>query len=157
MNPIHCTPEACVPNCQLFLKNRLQTPVALLIFNRPETTARVLAEIRNARPAKLLIIGDGPRPGEPADAERCLAARAAAANIDWGCEVLKNYSDVNLGCGQRPASGLDWVFQNVDRAIIMEDDCLPHPTFFRFCDELLEHYRDDERVMTVSGNNFQYG
>lgn len=116
-----------------------------------------MAEIRNARPAKLLIIADGPRAGEPADHEKCLAARAAAESVDWECEVLKNYSDGNLGCGRRPASGLDWAFENVDRAIILEDDCLPHPTFFHFCDELLERYRDDERVMTVSGNNFQYG
>jgi hypothetical protein len=68
-----------------------------------------------------------------------------------------NYSEVNLGCGLRPASGIDWVFQNVEEAIILEDDCLPHPTFFQFCDELIDRYREDERVMMISGNNFQEG
>lgn len=135
----------------------MKTPVALLIFNRLETTARVFAEIRKARPPQLLIIADGPRAGHPGDEEKCRATRAIVEHPDWDCEVLKNYSDVNLGTGQRPASGISWIFENVEEAIILEDDCLPHPTFFRFCDELLEYYRDDKRVMTISGNNFQYG
>jgi hypothetical protein len=135
----------------------LRTPVALLIFNRPELTARMMAAIGEARPAKLLVIADGPRAGQAGEEEKCLATRAIAENPDWDCEVLKNYSDVNLGTGRRPASGIDWVFQNVEEAIILEDDCLPHPTFFRFCEELLGYYRDDKRVMTISGDNFQYG
>ncbi len=135
----------------------MNTPVALLIFNRPELTARIFAEIGKARPAKLLVIADGPRADQPGEEERCLAARAIVENPNWDCEVLKNYSDVNLGCGRRPASGINWVFQNVEEAIILEDDCLPHPTFFRFCEELLEYYRNDKRVMTISGNNFQHG
>lgn len=135
----------------------MKTPIALIIFNRPENTARVLETIADARPEKLLIIADGPRPVEPGESEKCLAARAVVENVNWDCEVLRNYSDINLGCGRRPATGIDWVFENVERAIILEDDCLPHPTFFPFCEELLERYRDDERVMTISGNNFQYG
>lgn len=134
----------------------MNTPVALLIFNRPELTARIFAEIGKARPPKLLVIADGPRADQPGEAEKCLAARAVVENPDWDCELLKNYSEVNLGCGRRPASGISWVFQNVEEAIILEDDCLPDSSFFRFCDELLEHYRDDKRVMTISGNNFQY-
>jgi hypothetical protein len=74
--------------------------------------------------------------------------------VDWDCEVVKSYSDVNLGCGRRPATGLSWIFDQVEEAIILEDDCLPHPTFFRFCEELLEKYRDDERVMHISGDNY---
>jgi hypothetical protein len=135
----------------------LKTPVALIIFNRPDTTTRVFAEIAKAQPETLLIIADGPRPDRPGEAEKCAAARAAVENIDWDCEVLQNYSEVNLGCGRRPASGIDWVFQHVETAIILEDDCLPHPTFFRFCDELLQRYRDNEVVMMISGNNFQGG
>ena len=104
-----------------------------------------------------MVIADGPRADHPGEAEKCLATRAIVENPEWDCELLKNYSDVNLGCGRRPASGISWVFQNVEEAVILEDDCLPHPTFFRFCDELLEHYRDDKRVMTISGNNFQFG
>jgi hypothetical protein len=135
----------------------MNVPVALIIFNRADTTARVLAEIAKARPAKLLVVADGPRADHPTDAEKCLAARATIDRVDWDCEVLTNYSEVNLGCGARPSSGLNWVFENVAEAIILEDDCLPHPTFFPFCAELLERYRDDERVMMVSGDNFQFG
>jgi hypothetical protein len=135
----------------------LKTPVALIFFNRPQTTARVFAEVARAKPDKLLLIADGPRAGHPSDEENCAATRAIAERVDWDCEVLRNYSDVNLGCKMRPVTGLDWVFDKVEDAIILEDDCLAHPTFFRFCDELLEKYRDDERVMMISGNDFQHG
>jgi len=133
----------------------ITTPVALLIFNRPDTTARVFGAIRNARPPILLVVADGPRAGNPDDARMCAAARALIENIDWPCRVLKNFSDVNLGCRQRVSSGLDWVFSMVEEAIILEDDCLPHPTFFHYCDELLARYRDDTRIMHISGNNFR--
>jgi hypothetical protein len=135
----------------------MKTPVVLIIYKRPETTARVLAEIAKAKPVKLMVIADGPRSGIPGEEEKIAAARAVIDLVDWRCEVVKNYADVNLGCGIRPASGLSWVFDNVDEAIILEDDCLPHPTFFRYCEELLEKYRHDTRVMTISGNNFLFG
>ena len=131
----------------------LNTPVAFIIFNRPDTTQRVFAEIARARPRKLLVIADGPR--TPEEAGRCQQAREIIQQVDWECEVLTNFSDVNMGCKRRVSSGLDWVFEQCEEAIILEDDCLPHPTFFRFCEELLAKYRDDERVMVVSGNNFQ--
>lgn len=135
----------------------MKTPVALIIFNRPDTTERVFAGIAQARPPKLLVVADGPRADHPGEDERCAAARAIVERVDWDCEVLTSYSDVNLGCRRRVSSGLNWVFSLVDEAIILEDDCLPHPTFFRFCEELLERYRDDERIMHISGNNFQLG
>ncbi len=136
---------------------QLTTPVAFIIFNRPDTTARVFEAIRQAKPPKLLVIADGAREDKPGEAEKCTAARAIINQVDWECEVLTNYSDVNLGCRQRVSSGLDWVFEQVEEAIILEDDCLPHPTFFRYCQELLEKYRDDERIMMISGDNFQFG
>jgi hypothetical protein len=135
----------------------MQTPVALIIFNRPHTTERVFAEIAKAKPPKLFVIADGPRSDWPGEAEKCVATRAIIERVDWECEVFKNYSDVNLGCGRRPATGISWVFEQVEEAIILEDDCVPHPTFFRFCEELLERYRDDKRMMHISGNNFQFG
>ncbi len=136
---------------------QLNTPVAFLIFNRPDTTARVFETIRAAQPPKLLVVADGPRLNTPGDADKCKAVRAIIENIDWPCTVLTNYSDVNLGCKRRVSSGLDWVFDTVEEAIILEDDCLPDPTFFRFCQELLDKYRDDERIMMISGDNFQFG
>lgn len=133
---------------------QLRTPVAFLIFNRPETTRRVFEAIRYARPPRLLVVADGPRPNVPGDAERCSAARAVIDSVDWECQVVTNYAEANMGCKRRVSSGLTWVFDTVEEAIILEDDCLPHPTFFRFCEELLERYRSDERVMAISGDNF---
>jgi len=135
----------------------MNTPVALIIFKRPDTTARVFAEIARAKPPKLFLIADGPRPDRPGEAEKCAAVRAIVERVDWKCEVFRNYSDVNLGCGRRPATGIGWALEDVDEAIILEDDCVPHPTFFRFCEELLEMYRNDERVMHIGGADFQFG
>lgn len=136
---------------------KLNTPVVFIIFNRTDTTERVFAEIARAKPSMLLVVADGPRKDVLGEAEKCAAARAVIERVDWDCEVLTNYSDVNLGCKIRVSSGLDWVFEKVEEAIILEDDCLPHPTFFRFCQELLERYRDDERIMKIAGSNFQFG
>ncbi len=133
----------------------LSTPVAFLIFNRPDLTEIVFQAIRQAKPKKLLVVADGPRFSE--EVEKCEKARAFIEKIDWDCEVLTNFSEKNLGCKRRVSSGLNWVFSEVEEAIILEDDCLPIPSFFYFCQTLLEHYREDERVMHISGDNFQSG
>jgi hypothetical protein len=132
----------------------MQTPVAFIIFNRPAETARVFAAIRAARPRRLLVVADGPRQSRAGEAELCAAARAVIDGVDWPCDVQANFADTNLGCKNRVSSGLDWVFGECEEAVIIEDDCLPHPTFFRFCEELLAHYRDDNRVAMISGSNF---
>ena len=120
----------------------------------PGAHASCVEAIRRARPPKLFLIADGARPDRPDEAGKCKAARDVVDKIDWPCETFRNYSDVNLGCGKRPASGISWVFEHVDRAIILEDDCLPEPSFFRYCDELLERHVDDRRVMQISGHNW---
>ncbi len=131
------------------------TPVVFLIFRRPDLTAQVFEAIRHAQPTKLLVVADGPRSEK--ETVLCQQARAITENIDWNCEVLRNYSDVNLGCRNRVSSGLTWAFDQVEEAIILEDDCLPHPSFFRYCETLLKYYHHDKRVMAISGNNFQAG
>ena len=103
------------------------------------------------------MIADGPRRDHPDDADKCAASRAVIERVDWECNVFKDYSDVNLGCGRRPATGISWVFEHVEEAIILEDDCVPDPSFFRFCEGLLARYRRDERVMMISGDNFLPG
>lgn len=133
------------------------TPIAYIIFNRPHHTRETFAAIRAQHPARLFIIADGPRPGHPTDGERCQETREIVEDIDWPCEVQRNYSEKNLGCKQRVISGLDWVFSQVECAIILEDDCLPHSDFFGFCQEMLEHYTDDNHVMVVTGNNHMGG
>jgi hypothetical protein len=135
----------------------LSTPVAFLIFNRPDTTARVFEAIRQAKPEKLLVVADGARIDRIGEAEKCAATRAIIDRVDWDCEVLKNYSDINLGCKRRVSSGIDWVFSQVEEAIILEDDCLPAPSFFQFCQTLLEYYRYDNRVVHIGGANLQFG
>lgn len=138
--------------------DRLTTkPVAFIIFNRPETTALVFQEIRRVRPPLLLIVADGPRRNVAGELERCREARAIAENVDWQCDVRKNYSETNLGCRKRVSSGVDWIFREVDEAIILEDDCLPDPSFFPFCEELLDKYRQDDRIGHINGTNFQFG
>lgn len=131
------------------------TPVALIIFRRAAMTERALRAIARVRPRRLFVIADGPRPNRPDDIAECSAARSMVDAIDWNCEVIKNYAPVNLGCGQRPATGITWLFEQVEHAIILEDDCLPDPSFFHFCAEMLIRYRDDERVMSVGGSNYQ--
>jgi len=131
----------------------LNTPVVFCIFRRPETTRQVFERIAQAQPRQLFVIADGPR--NPEEALLCEQTRAII-QVDWPCEVRYNYAEQNMGLKARISSGLDWVFEQVEQAIILEDDCLPHATFFRFCEELLEHYKDDERVMHIGGNNFGY-
>ena len=132
----------------------METPVAIIIFNRPEITARLLDALAAVRPSSLYVIADGPRPDCHEDIERCQAARALIKSIDWHCRIETCFSDINLGCKYRPETGINWLFTRVEEAIILEDDCLPHPSFFPYCQELLERYRHDSRVMAISGYNF---
>lgn len=128
--------------------------VALIIFNRPKLTARVLRQIAQAKPENLFVIADGPRVDRVGEADLVRETRAVIETVDWPCKVIKNYSDINLGCGVRPSSGISWVFEQVDSCIIVEDDCLPDPTFFSYCDELLKYYADDHEILMISGDNF---
>ena len=130
----------------------MRTPVALLLFRRPETTAKVFQAIREARPPKLFLIADGPRPGNEEDARGCEQARSVVERVDWECEVVRDFADENLGLKRRIPSGIDRVFREVPEAIILEDDCLPHPSFFAYCEELLERYRDNERIVHIAGS-----
>jgi hypothetical protein len=133
----------------------LRTPVAFFIFNRPDTTATVFAAIAKARPSTLLVVADGPRAFRRGEEQLCEAARAIIDRVDWPCRVLTNFSNHNLGCRRRISGGIDWVFSQVEEAIFLEDDCLPDPTFFAFCEEMLGRYRTDSRVMHIGGTNFQ--
>jgi hypothetical protein len=135
----------------------VQTPIAYIVFNRPQHTEKTFAVLRAQRPTKLFVIADGPRSDNPADAERCRAVREIVEKVDWPCDVYRNYADTNLGLKRRVSSGLDWVFEHVERAIILEDDCVAHPDFFPFCEELLDRYSTDDRISVITGNNFQNG
>ncbi len=139
------------------MNSHTNTPIAFIVFNRPDVTATVFEAIRKARPTTLLLIADGPRAHKQGEVEKCEAVRRIVMNIDWECDVRTRFQESNLGCKRNVSSGISWVFEQVESAIILEDDCLPQPSFFRFCDELLERYKDDERIMQISGTNLQFG
>ena len=135
----------------------MKTPVLFLIFNRPDTTEKVFAAIRNAQPAKLYLAADGPREGREDETERCRITREISTAIDWECELHTLFRDRNLGCREAVSSAITWFFEQEEEGIILEDDCLPHPSFFDFCENMLDRYRNDERVMIVTGTNFLLG
>jgi hypothetical protein len=136
------------------MSDKLQTPVLFIIFNRPEATRLVFEEIRKARPSRLFVAADGPRDNMPGERELCESTRSLVQQVDWDCEVNTLFRDKNLGCRIAVSTAIDWFFENVTEGIILEDDCLPDPSFFPFCHELLEYYRDDERIMMIAGTNF---
>jgi len=135
----------------------LKTAVLLVIFNRPETTRIVFEAIRKAKPPRLYIAADGPRADVPSDSKRCGEAREIVNQVDWECEVKTLFRETGLGCGLGPSSAFTWFFEHEEEGIILEDDCLPSQSFFWFCEELLERYRYDNRVMHIGGNNFLNG
>jgi hypothetical protein len=134
------------------IQTQLETPVVLIIFNRPTQTGQVLEAISRTRPKVLLVIGDGPRQHIVGEADKVSECRELLERIDWPCQVLTNFSEINLGCRDRVSSGLSWVFSKVEEAIILEDDCLPSEDFFKFTSELLVRFRDDERIGSISGS-----
>lgn len=133
------------------------SPVLFLVFNRPIPTAKVFEAIRAARPPRLYIAADGPRAHREGEAARCAEVRDIVTRVDWPCEIRTLFRDENLGCKAAVSGGISWFFEQEEQGIILEDDCLPHPDFFSYCDALLERYRDDERVWVVTGDNFQRG
>jgi len=139
------------------LMTDFETPVLLLIFNRPRKTQYLIDALEKVRPKHIFIMADGPRKTVLTDQQDCKSARDIATHIPWECEVHTNFLEDNIGCDQAVPLGIDWFFENVEEGIILEDDCIPDPTFFSFCEELLEHYRSNKRVMHISGNNFQNG
>jgi hypothetical protein len=136
------------------MKTGLTTPVLFLVFNRPEVTEKVFNAIREARPEKLYVAADGPRKDKKDERALCREARRAATSVDWPCKVMTLFRDENLGCGSAVSQAISWFFDHETEGIILEDDCLPSPSFFRFCSEMLERYRYDKRIMEIGGNNF---
>jgi hypothetical protein len=135
-------------------KSKLETPVLFLIFNRPDKTERVFKEIKKAKPKQLFIASDGARKDRQGEDEIVKKTREIVLGmIDWECEVETLFRKKNLGCGKAVSESIDWFFENVEEGIILEDDCLPSQSFFWYCQELLERYRKDERIMHIGGHN----
>lgn len=132
-------------------------PVVIIVFNRPEKTKIFIEALRRAEPQKIYVIADAPREEHPTDNSKVAAVREIIEKgIDWNCEVHKIYAKKNMGSPKRVPSGLDIVFEKEERAIILEDDCIPIPQFFQFADTLLEKYKDDYRIGSISGFNLEF-
>ncbi len=136
------------------MDKKLTAPVLFMIFNRPSTTQLVFDEIRKAKPAKLFVAADGPRQGKEGEIEKCQAARDIVKQVDWNCQVKTLFRDKNLGSKIAGTLAINWFFENVEEGIILEDDCLPSQSFFWFCQELLERFRNDSRVMHIAGMTY---
>ncbi len=134
-------------------KYQVDIAVAIVFFNRDDSLKEVFERVRAAKPSKVFLIQDGARANHEGEYEDVLKCRRVFDNIDWDCEIYRNFSNKNMGCGRRVSSGISWVFEHVDQAIILEDDCVIEPTFIPFCAELLEKYKDDRRVSMISGLN----
>lgn len=134
----------------------LETPVLFIVFNRPETTSQVFNQIRKAKPSKLYIAADGARPTRPDDVDKCKKTRLLLEAVDWDCQVEKLYRETNLGCKKAVSQAINWFFENEEMGIILEDDCLPSPSFFLYCEAMLTKYKDDYSVFSVNGCNLGY-
>ena len=137
------------------VNNALDTPVLFIVFNRPDTTSRVFEAIRKAKPPRLYVAADGPRPDRMNDIERITKVRKIATAVDWPCEVKTLFREKNLGCKYGCSTAISWFFEHEEQGIILEDDCLPHNDFFYFCETLLNYYRNDSRIITINGSNIQ--
>jgi hypothetical protein len=132
----------------------MKTPVLILIFNRPDLTSKLLSVLNKIKPTSVYVCGDGARTSVRTDVENVERTRSLISEIDWDCEVNTLYRENNLGCKESVSTGIDWFFDNVNEGIILEDDCIPDISFFKYCEEMLSKYRDDQRIMHISGLNF---
>jgi len=133
------------------------TPILFLIFNREDTTQKVFDAIRRQKPKYLFVAADGARKDKPGEAEKCRQVRNIIKQVDWDCELKTLFRDENIGCKLAVSSAITWFFEQVEQGIILEDDCLPDPSFFPLCEELLDKYKEDIRIGHISGNNFLPG
>ena len=147
-------PRQPEPLDEVARRSRLDTPVLLLIFNRPRTTKQVFEAVREAKPRSLHIAADGPRSHRQGESDLCEETRALVRSPDWDCTVQTLFRDHNLGCRKAVSQAISWFFENVDEGIILEDDCVPDASFFPYCSQLLARYRDDERVSMIAGSNY---
>ena len=135
----------------------MDVAVLFIVFNRPFHTQRVFKKIKEAAPKRLIIAADGPRRDYPADETSCNQVRKIVSDIQWPCEVLYLFRQENLGCKLALSDAITWFFKHVEQGIILEDDCLPVSSFFYFCSDMLERYKNDPHIFQITGNNFQQG
>lgn len=139
------------------MSENFNVPILITTFNRPDTLAVLMQQIRLIKPSRLYISSDAAREDQPGEQELVDKCRTIATNLDWDCEIKTLFRDKNLGMKHAMHQGISWFFDNEAEGIILEDDCIPNQSFFRYCRELLKHYRDDPRIMHIAGTNQQFG
>ena len=135
----------------------MNTPLLILVFNRPEATKKLIDEIKAFQPTQIFIASDGPRKDNDNDLKKCREVKDIISSINWPCELKTLYRDENLGGPKAISEAVSWFFSHVEEGIILEDDCMPHPDFFQFCSELLEKYRENKNIMSIGGFNYGVG
>ncbi len=135
------------------MDEQYQIPVAVIVFNRIELAKKLLHCLEKVKPRKLFVISDGARAGRLEEAEKTAAVRYLFEKVSWPCEVQRNYAEKNMGCDVRIPTGLNWVFEQVEEAVILEDDCIPSMQFFAYAEQMLARYREDSKVMMIAGSN----
>lgn len=133
-----------------------KVPVLFIVFNRPDTTAKVFAAVREAKPSVLYIAADAPRKNNDSDIDKCRLTREITEQVDWPCTVKRLYQEQNLGCSIGPRTAFNWFFSSEKEGIILEDDCVPHPDFFQFASEMLERFRENKQIISINGSNLGY-
>jgi len=131
---------------------KLTTPVLYLVFNRLDVVKETFLEIQKAKPFQLFVACDGPR-NSSGKKKTDAVKKYILDNINWKCEVKTLFRKKNLGCKYAVSGAIDWFFENVEQGIIIEDDCLPNQSFFRFCQEMLEKYKDNDKIASITGQN----
>ena len=131
----------------------MEVPILFLVFNRPDKTKQVFKSIRSIKPKKIYVACDGPREDNRDDPGKIKKVKAITEEIDWDCEVQRLYREKNLGCGKAVSLAITWFFEHEELGIILEDDCLPNPTFFKYCEILLNKYKNESQIMHISGSN----
>lgn len=133
-----------------------KVPVLIIAFNRLDCVKQVFESVREYRPSELYIAADGPREDKVGETEKCNEVRQwLVDHVDWECNVHTRFLDRNVGCGYGPSGAITWFFENVEEGVILEDDCIPTKEFYDFAAVMLEHYRNDNRIMAVDSCNFQ--
>lgn len=135
------------------MEEQYRVPVVLIVFNRISLVEKLLKILADIRPEKLFVISDGARPYVKGETEKVEQVRRLFEHLPWPCKVFRNYAEENMGCDRRVPSGLDWVFEHTDRAVILEDDCMPSGQFFQYAENMLDKYQDDPKVMMIAGSN----
>lgn len=136
---------------------QFNTPILIILFNRPYLTIKLLDRLKLIKPSKLYIAADGPRENKVGEAQLCEETRKLINIIDWDCDVKTLFREKNIGCGLGVSSAISWMFEFEEYGIILEDDCLPDLSFFPYCEELLIRFKDDKEVFQISGTNLQNG